>query len=106
MAGRHGPYTPADDARILAAFSLPPYSAKRRQATAALAEQFGVSHDALKRRAHVVRQQALGREVNRKSGRPQPKPKLAAAPDHLIAPIVARPAWMAPITRQQLMARR
>ena len=75
---RHLPYTTADDVRIRLAFEA------GKSAVAELAAEMGVTPKALRRRY-----QRRGRKVMPRSPLP-----------------VARPAWMTPITREQLMARR
>jgi hypothetical protein len=94
-------YTPAEDARIRDVYALPHRSPERVQARAVLAAEIGVSPSAIKARWHVIRCVSVGRP--RPPHVKQDRPRSAAPPQPLP---VSRPAWMAPITREQLMARR
>ena len=97
-------YSPADDKRIRAAFALPPRTRQRRWALLQLALDLGATSTALKNRHYLLtvldkggKRGTAGRFIKKPEPRPVPQPP--GLP-------VARPSWMQPITREQLMAGR
>lgn len=96
---KHGFYTPDEDAIIAAAFALPALSPERSHAIHDAATKMGVSQAGLRQRWKMLRG-----GIKKRRYAPAP-PAQPAAPQIVAAP-VARPSWMAPITRSRLMAGR
>jgi len=102
-------YSPEDDAKIRVAFVLRPKSSERAQAVAALSDRWGVTREALKARWHIVsRQDRAWRPRSHRAVADRPMTTVVADPEPAVddLPVVQRPAWMTPITRERLMAGR
>lgn len=100
--GRPIQYLPAVDERVRAVFSQS-HGPIRADAIRSLASSLGVSASALRSRWHKLRIRDGGSvEHPHIASRREPK----ARPPSAVTLPVARPAWMTPITREQLMAGR